>query len=896
MKKNLLATAFLVAVFLSAFAQSPEIGTPEWNELHNSALRSGPEPTPQNGNNSLSVIYNNTACGLNYAMVSHRLGQRFYPLGIPQPTNYQVNLPPCAVVQQAFLYTEALGVASAINATIVDPSSVSANYSMTLIGNSVDVCWGMNGTHVWRSDVTASITGSGTYVLSGFPTSTISNNLATVDVEGATLIVIYSDPTASFTGSLKMDDGCFTITGGLLNHTMSGINACANSISATAFMLVGDMQMPGYQINMNNAPVVQPQWDWWNEISLTTSVASGQQTCLYSLTDWADCFTLAVAGLYYQTACSTCTPSSTAITLATSATPDFCNANGTASVTATGGSGIYTYLWSSGQTTAAVSGMAGGTYTVWVSDGSTCISTQIIIPYTGMVITPSSTPVTCVSQGTASVSVSGGQGPYTYSWNTTPVQTTPTITNLSSNYYDVTVTDAGGCSMLVTVLVSMTQTLALTTSSIPDTCGNNTGSAHVNAYYGVLPYSYLWSPGNQATSTISSQPAGTYSVTVTDSVGCTVTVPVTINSISNAPSVSCGSSAVVSCGDSLQLNAASSSAGTYSWSPSTALDNSGIANPLCSPAVSITYTVTLTTACGIATDTFQVIVDTLNNYNQELCFITVDTSINKTVLIWERWNSPQSGFYNIYREATPGNYTLLATQPVSQFSTFTDMTSNASVNSDRYLLTTVNPCGVESDTSMHHRTMLLTVLPNGPGWDLSWTYYEGLPIALYNIYRGTSNSTMILIGQVNGSITNYSDPAPPAGAMYYMIEAVHPLGGCTPSMRQANSQMQAFAGALSNVFIADQTAVNENDLLANSLIIVPNPGNGNFQLSMSLDHAQEIGVMIYDNLGRVVFAQNQNANSGMFTSTLNLSTLSSGVYSVQVKTATGFAAKRLVIE
>jgi hypothetical protein len=101
---------------------------------------------------------------------------------------------------------------------------------------------------------------------------------------------------------------------------------------------------------------------------------------------------------------------------------------------------------------------------------------------------------------------------------------------------------------------------------------------------------------------------------------------------------------------------------------------------------------------------------------------------------------------------------------------------------NRYVITTVDPCGTESDTSFHHRSIHLQVSPSAfGGWNLAWTAYEGLPIQTYNIYRGASISTMTLLTQVSGSVFTYTDLTPPPGNIWYMIEAVHPFGGCNPA-------------------------------------------------------------------------------------------------------------------
>ena len=894
-KLQLAAAAIFLAVF--SFAQAPVIGTPQWAAAHSttnntSNHRQNPYYSPQNGNDTLNTIYSNTACGLNYVLVSQRLEQRVAPIGIAQPAPYNVIIPPCAVIQQAYLYTEALGVAPSITATLTDPSNVSTVYNMTNIGNSVDVCWGMNGTHVWRSDVTASITSAGTYMLSGLPTSTTAS-MTSVDCEGATLLVIYTDPTASYTGTLNIDDGCHTVLGNNLVHNMTGFNACANSTYASDFMLVGDMQMMGYTLTMNGSAVTQPVWNWWNEIDATTSVTSGQTSCSYTLQDPADCYTLAVAGLYFQTGCSTCIPAATNISLSTTTTADNCNGNGSATVTATGGNGNYTYLWSpGGNTTAAPTNMAGGTYTVYVTDGSSCTSAVVVVPYTGMNLTMSSTNVTCSAAGSATISVTGGTGPYTYSWAPSG-GTGATASNLTPGNYTVTVIDNTGCTMIDSANIINTATLVGSIYSAPDTCGNGVGSATVYANGGQGPYTYLWSVGNQTTSTITGLSAGIYTCTITDNLGCTVSVTGTVFNLAS-PTVNIIGNSTIYCGDSVTLYAAANMAVSYSWSPSTGLSSTTVQMPVCTTTVTTTYTCTVTSACGVATDTFTVFVDTTNLYVEQICFVTVDTTLNKNQIIWERWNSPASGAYNIYRESSPGVYTLVGSQPISQFSTFTDMTSNPTVNADRYVITTTDACGQESDTSFHHRTINLQTTVNGNGFDLNWNAYEGLPIATYNIYRGSSNNTMTLINSVAGNILTYNDPNPPVGQTLYMIEAVHPFGGCNPS-RLTDPNALDNVGSFSNINNTDPAGISEN-FSGNNILITPNPGNGNFQLTISLSTAQEISMNVFDNVGRNVYSENKNAAAGNFVSTMDLTSLSAGVYFVQVKTANGSGTKRLVIE
>lgn len=903
MKKVLQLTIALLALPLLAISQGPVIGTPAWvqaQQASNAQQRAqGPIYTPQNGNDTLTTIYNNTACGLNYTMASERLGQRFTPVGVPQPAGITVNLPPCAVIDKAYLYTEALGVATGITANLTNPANVSTSYSMTNIGSSVDVCWGYNGTHIWRADVTASITSGGTYTLSGLPTSMSNTG---VDVEGATLMVIYTDPYASYTGTLVIDDGCHTVTGGNLSHTMTGFTACANSTAGSAFMLVGDMQMSGYSLSMNGNAVTQPQWNWWNEISASTSVTSGQTSCSYMIGSSGDCYTLGVAGLYFQTGCSTCTPATSSLTLTMSSVAASCNGNGTASVAVTGGTGNYTYLWvPGGQTTSTATNLAPGTYSVQVNDGVSCASGTVTVGYTGMVLSTTTTPVTCASQGSATVSVSGGIGPFSYSWAPSG-GTAATATGLAAGVYTVTVTDNGsGCVMTAVDSVINNSNLVVNPTSLPDSCPSPSGAVFANASGGQSPYSYLWSPGGQTTASVSPVAAGTYSVTVTDAAGCVVSNTVTVTTAPFSGWAYTGGAGMIGCGDSLQLNVWTNlQNATYSWSPATFLDNPSSQSPWCTATTNITYMVTVTSACGTASDSFTVYIDSTNQNVEQICFVTVDTATNKNIVVWERWNSPSSGSYNIYKEtAVTGVYALCGTQPVSQFTTFIDMASNPQVMANRYIITTVDSCGGESDTSYHHRTIHLQTSPNGNGgWNLQWTAYEGLPIVTYNIFRGPSMSQLTLLTQVAGSVFTYTDLTPPAGTQYYLIEAVHPFGGCSPSLRLAGPSQNTFSysSSISNLSTAQPDGLGDQEQLENTLLLMPNPGSGTFQLSMSLGSAQQISISVYDNLGRIVHTQAENATAGSFTTSMNLASLSAGVYSVQVNTESGSVTRRLVVE
>lgn len=227
----------------------------------------------------------------------------------------------------------------------------------------------------------------------------------------------------------------------------------------------------------------------------------------------------------------------TAITLNLTSTPSNCNApDGTATVTATGGSGNYTYLWSTNppQTTPTATGLIGGTYSVTVSDGS-CQATGSVVVNSigGPTLSITGTDDACGQGiGTATVTATGGAGSYSYLWNTNPPQTTPTATGLTAGTYSVTVSDGGPCPSSISITINDIPGPTVTLVNMtPETAGQNNGSATVQASGGTPPYTYTWNTNPpQNTATASNLSAGTYTVTVTDHNGCTATFQVTVTS------------------------------------------------------------------------------------------------------------------------------------------------------------------------------------------------------------------------------------------------------------------------------------------------------------------------------------------------------------------------------
>ena len=159
----------------------------------------------------------------------------------------------------------------------------------------------------------------------------------------------------------------------------------------------------------------------------------------------------------------------------------------------------YTYLWSNAATTASITGVTAGTYSITVTDNNGCTdssSTTITEPAVLIAASVVDSNVTCNSfaDGGATASATGGSMPYTYLWSNSA--TTASITGVTAGTYTVTITDANACGP-VTSQVTITEPALLIAASIVDTnvtCNSFAdGGATASATGGTMPYTYLWS-------------------------------------------------------------------------------------------------------------------------------------------------------------------------------------------------------------------------------------------------------------------------------------------------------------------------------------------------------------------------------------------------------------------
>ncbi|MBL0247893.1 MAG: choice-of-anchor L domain-containing protein [Chitinophagales bacterium] len=225
-----------------------------------------------------------------------------------------------------------------------------------------------------------------------------------------------------------------------------------------------------------------------------------------------------------------------------------CNqANGTATVLATGGDGNYTFSWShdASLNSPEALGLASGNYSVTVTDGNGCtaaVSFDISNTDSPVLSLEQTTPTHCAqANGIASVTATGGDGNYTFTWSHDANLNNPEALGLASGNYGVTVTDGMGCTATIDFVIPDLPGVALDSiSAMPTPCAESLGSATVVATGGQLPYSFEWNTTPpQTTATATNLPPGNYVVTVTDAWGCQITANVIVEGILPAFTLNC---------------------------------------------------------------------------------------------------------------------------------------------------------------------------------------------------------------------------------------------------------------------------------------------------------------------------------------------------------------------
>lgn len=357
--------------------------------------------------------------------------------------------------------------------------------------------------------------------------------------------------------------------------TISTVDPCSGDVLSSASMLIKDdvqasitastgSVCSGQSVQLSAAGGVSFSWSPATGLDNATSgtpLASPLATTTYTANmSWGSC---------NKTASTTISVGGPSISFNTAIAPVICNGT-PMQIAASAGSGTYNYSWSNGVNDATTTVTSAGTYQVTASDNLGCSSTaSISVDAAAMNVTGSVSNATCSggNDGAINLSVSGSNSLYSYLWNNNAQ--TQTLSNLTPGTYQVTVTNADGCSAVQSFNVAQSgSNISADLSVVNPTCfGSNNGSIAVTVNGGTAPYSFNWGSGI-TTQNRTNLSAGTYTVTVADFSGCNVVKSVTLTQLPGITinPVKVNADCATGTAGSINLNVSGGAGGfSYTW-------------------------------------------------------------------------------------------------------------------------------------------------------------------------------------------------------------------------------------------------------------------------------------------------------------------------------------------
>jgi len=543
-----------------------------------------------------------------------------------------------------------------------------------------------------------------------------------------------------------------------------------------------------------------------------------------------------------------------------------CGVGGSATISVTGGSTPYGYLWddANAQTTSIATGLLAGFYTVTVTDSNGCMvvfSDSVLGTPPLSLDTAKLDPSACgLPDGWAAVTVLTGTAPYNFAWDDPGLQNTDTAVGLVAGIYNVTVTDIKFCVSYATVVLSDpgAPIVQISDSTQVNCFGGSDGTATTFTFGGTGTMTYSWntSPAQTNAQAIGLA-AGTYSVTVTDGANCSGVISTTITEPSTSVSIDSVSVTNVSCngGTDGAANLASSGgtgAHSYVWSNAQTTQNAtGLGAG--------SYSVVITDANGCtATDSSSTITEpvalvasavgtnvTCNGDADGIVDLTVSGGVTPYAFLW-----------------SPGGETTedLSGQGAGAYSVVVTDANGCNSNAVKTL---TEPNAISVSTSS-----VTNVTTNGGS--------DGA-VVVATPSGGTGSYTYSWIGpaftSASANISNLS-------AGNYVL-TVTDANGCS-------------APALTVSITEPPVGIGEVDVNV-VFSIYPNPNTGEFMIELNNLAKEDYVIDVRNIIGQLVLTENISKTSGNYFKQVNLENKERGVYFVSLTNNGGTITKKLVI-
>ncbi|WP_226065731.1 T9SS type A sorting domain-containing protein [Kaistella polysaccharea] len=555
-------------------------------------------------------------------------------------------------------------------------------------------------------------------------------------------------------------------------------------------------------------------------------------------------------------------------------------------VTASGGTPEYNYLWNdaANSTTASVN-LGIGSYSVVITDANLCTVTktvEITEQPTKLEVEISRDPIKCYGEkSTVTVTPSGGTPEYYYLWNDAAKSTTASV-SLGAGTYSVVITDDNGCSITEDVIITQPDLLSAKLHSTEILCNGGNSTASVTITGGTAPYTYAWS--NDGTGETSVYVAGSYSVTITDDNGCTATANGTIIQ-PDLLTLKLSTPALV-CGNGTTNVSVTVQGGTpeykYLWSDGSTGSSAML------PSGKFTVTVTDKNGC-IATASGEVKTFDCGK------FTTVTQGGWGAKAAGKNWGTFRNQYF---AGAFPSGLT------VGAGSSFLKLTTAKAV--EDFLPSGSTPRALNPGTLVD------------PGGTYS-NVLAGQVVALtlnvrFDEYVASFSPSSTLLGDmivVSGTFKDWT--------VYQVLAEANKVLGGLPSM-YSPSEMNSIVDAINNNYDGGKidnglltcpcpgaaktitaVAAIANPIVpevASQVTLYPNPSNGEFNLKFDADRDSPVLVQVYDLTGKLIGDYSSKVTRNGNKASLNVSNgnLVGGLYLVKVKTSTTEKTIKLIIK
>lgn len=557
--------------------------------------------------------------------------------------------------------------------------------------------------------------------------------------------------------------------------------------------------------------------------------------------------------------------------------------NGMAVASVSGGMAPYEFSWSNGDTGVIADSLQSGIYVLTVTDNNGCSNEGIatVSDVEGVtILIDNVVDVDCygASNGSISVSLLGGQPPYTILWSNG--DQTEDIFGLQAGPYEIFVTDANGCFSVQSIEVSQPAKSNVSVITTPAQCGFTDGTATASVNNGTPPYNYIWPNTGGPSNTTGGLAPGVYNLLVIDGNTCLLEKQFQVNE-TGGPIIIKDSTVTGTCNGTLSSIYISTIGGqqpfTYNWSDaSTNQDLTGV--------LPGDYTVQITGSNGCSSFASFNIKETQPDQTS-ICLVDVDTLTQTNRIVWDPITGAGISHYNIYKESSQaGLYYWIGSSDADSISQFTDSLSDPSIRSWKYKVAAVDDCGNEAEWSDPHKTIHLTTnMGIGGEVNLIWDHYKGFSYPTYYVERHHPSTGWMILDSLPSNLISYTDQTPPSdSSLTYRIYVVPP-GTCTAFKAQDYNSSRSNNEAVNMPEPDDSGLENENF----ELTIYPNPTNGIVQIRYEGLISE---VRIFDMSGQLIYTS--NATSSIHT--IDMAVYERGVYTIQLVTNEGLINGKII--